>query len=366
MKKRFGLITFFLLIGFSGIGILIGYVYTNSIIKKDKVLLDAKLNELFDDKISISDGSKMAYEGFFVDNSKMHYAFYSGGFTVYDLTKESGGFVKKITSSGDLYFKEPESVYEPPQYFNGYRMSGGYNRSNYRPSVQKCYDGAYEFLLKGNDTDRKLSYTPNKLTDIKNFPSGFHSDFHFTEQQNHPSEFYFNQTGSGNVYTTSYELNYTEEKSYYAISENVEEIKKATLINLSVGGFTGLFVALIVSFVIKRISPHRGEHYDILNVKWRNISDNSVLTIQPSALGKYPVTFVLENLPLKGSAKIKDNNIEISFPNAEYYYQIENKGLDILELKDLTSNLIVVFERLGTNAFKHRQSEITKPIGIEE
>lgn len=360
MKKRFGLITFLLVVGLTGIGILLGLLYTKGKINKDKEHLESKLNELFDGKISISDGYKMAYEGAFLDKSKMHYSFYSGGFTIYELTKESDGFVKTITTSGDLNYKEAESVYEPPQYFNGYKISDGYNRSNYRPSVQKCYDGSYEYLLKGDEKDRKLSYTPGKLTDIKNFPSGFYSKYHYTEQQQHPSEFYFSQNGGGKVYTTAYELNYNQEKTYYATSENKDEIRKATITNLSIGGFLGLILAFIIAFTLRRFSPHQGEHHEILNIKWRNITDNSVLTIMPKTLGKYPVTLVADNIPSKGNAKIKGNSIEISFPTAEYYYQIEKKEVDIIELKNLTTNEIIVFEKLGTNAFKNRQEKLEK------
>jgi predicted small secreted protein len=358
MKKRFGLITFFLALGLVGIGIALGFLYTKDKINDDKEKLQSKLNELFDSKISISDGSKMAYEGEFTDKSNMHYSFYSGGFTIYDLTKESDGFVKTITSSGDLYYKEAESVYEPPQYFDGYKISGGYNRSNYRPSVQKCYDGAYEYLLKGDEKDRKLSYTPDKLTDIKNFPSGFYSEYHFTEQREHPSEFYYIQNGSGNVYTTVYEHNYNQEKTYYTTSENTDAISKATITNLSFGGFIGLILTFVVAFTLRRFSPHQGEHHEILNIKWRNVTDNSVMTIMPKTLGKYPVTLVSDNVPSKGNAKIKDNSIEISFPTAEYYYQIEKKETDILELKNLTTNEIIAFEKLGTNAFKIRQDKL--------
>ncbi len=358
MKKRFGLITIFLVLGLTGVGIALGYFYTKDKINKDKEQLEAKLNELFDGKISISDGSKMAYEGEFIDKSKMHYSFYSGGFTIYDLTKESDGFVKTISSSEDLYFKEAESVYDPPQYFGGYKFSGGYNRNNYRPSVQKCYDGAYEFLLKGNEKDRKISYTPDKLTDIKNFPSGFFTEYHFTEKKLHPSEFYVIQNGGGYVYTTAYELKYNQEKTYYTTSENVDEIKKATILNLSLGGVIGLIAAFIIAFSLRRFSPHQGEHHEILNIKWRNVSDNSVMTIMPKTLGKYPVTLVSDNVPSKGNAKIKDNDIEISFSGAEYYYHIEKKGIDILELKNLTSSQIIIFEKLGTNAFKDMQEKL--------
>lgn len=357
MKRRFGLITFLLVIGLTGIGIGIGFLYTKGKINTDKEQLEAKLNELFDGKISISDGYKMAYEGEFTDISKMHYSFYSGGFKIYELTKESGGFVKSVITSGDLHYKEAESVYEPPQYFDGYRISGGYNRSNYRPSVQNCYDGSYEFLLKGNEKDRKLSYTPDKLTDIKNFPIGFYTEYHYTEQQLHPSELYLSQNGGGKVYTTAYELNYNQEKTYYTIAENVEKIRKAKIINFSIGGVMGLIFAFIIAFTLRRFSPHQGEYHEILNIKWRNISDNSVLTILPKTLGKYPVTLVSDNIPSKGNAKIKDSNIEISFPTAEYYYQIEKKEKDILELRNLTSNQIIFFEKLGSNAFKIRQDK---------
>jgi hypothetical protein len=354
MRKRFSLITFILVIALSGIGLSFGYVYHKNKVHQDKELLQTKLNSLFEGKISISDGSKIAYEGEFLDNRKMHYTFNSGGFSVYELTKESDGFVKSISKSGDIYFKEPESVYEPAQYFNGYKISGGYNRSNYRPSVQKVYDGAYEFLLKGNEKDRRLSYSPDKLIEIKNFPSGYYTDFHFMKHQNHPSEFYYTQKGGGKVYTTSYELKYDQEKEYFAVSENKAAVNKSLIISLIVGVVSGLLIAILITIILKSFSPNKGDHLGILSIKWRNTLDNSILTISPKTLGKYPVTLVENNIPIKGNAKINNNDIEIVFPNAEYYYQIEKKETDILELKNLTTEEIIVFEKLGSNAVKKR------------
>ena len=168
MKKRFVLITLSLAIGFAGIGIAFSFYFTKNAINRDHEQLRLRLNELFDGKNSISDGYKMAYDGAFKDGSKMHYSFHSGGFTIYELTKESNGYVKTIISSDDLYYKEAESVYEPPQYYEGYQISGGYSRSNFRPTVQKCFDSAFEYLLKGEENERKISYSPDKLIDIKN------------------------------------------------------------------------------------------------------------------------------------------------------------------------------------------------------
>lgn len=359
MKKRKVLITFFLVLGMTGIGIGLAYLYTKDSVAKDKEQLDAKINELFDGKISISDGVKLAYEGAFKDESKMQYSFYSGGFTIYDLTKESDGLVKTITTSGDLYFKEAESIYEPPQYIDGYKIGGGFTRTNYRPSIQKCYDGAYEFLLIGNEKNKEVSYAQDKLTDIKNFPNGFNSQYHFILQKLHPTEYYLIQNGGGNVYSTAYELKYNQEKTYYTSTENIGAIEKATIFNLSLGGSIGLIISFILAIVLRRLSPHKGDHFDILNVKWLNATDKSVMTIMPKTLGKYPVTLVLNNKPTKGSAKIKDDNFEISFPDAEYYYQIVKKEQDILELKSLTSDQTVIFEKLGSNALKKRQEELS-------
>jgi hypothetical protein len=360
MKKRYGLITFLLLFGLTGIVILLSLFYTNGEINKDKEHLKIKLDQLFDGKISISDGYKTAFDGEFIDVQKMHYYFNNGGFEIYELTKESDGFVKTTTSSGMLIYKEAESEYEPPQYFNGYKISGDYNRSNFRPSVQKCYDASYEYLLKGDEIDKKLSYTPNKLTDIKNFPSGFYSKYHYIEHKNHPSEFYFIQNGSGRVYSTTYELTYGKEKMYYAISENEDEITMITITNLSIGGIIGLILGFFIAFTLRRSSPHQGEHHEILNIKWRNVRDNSVLTILPKSHGRYPVMLVVDNILSKGNAKMKENSLEISFPSAEYYYQIENKEVDIIELKNLITNEIISFEKLGTNAFKIRQEKLNK------
>ena len=362
MNKGFKLISQTLIVGLTCIGLLLGYLYHKNKVNSNRNLLETKLNNLFEGKIAISDGSKMAFEGEFLDKRRMHYSFLRGGFTVYELTKESDGYVKTTSNSGDLYFKESESLYVPPQYFSdGSKAYGGYNRSNYRPSVQKCYDGAFNFLLKGSENDRKLSYTPDKLTEIKNFPNGYKNDLHFLKQQTHPTESYFTSNGEGTIYSNVYELKYNQEKEYYAITEKKGAINSLLIISLIVGGTCGLLLAILINLILKSFSPHKGNHFDILSVKWRNTIDNSILTIDPKTLGKYPVTLVENNIPKKGNAKIKDNDIEIVFPNAEYYYQIVKKDKDILELKDLTNEQTIIYEKLGSNALSNRtESELNE------
>ena len=349
MKKKRNFLTLFLILGLTILSIAVTYLYSINQIKNDKSLLVDKLNNLFDGKNSIGDGFKMAFEGEFTDKSRMHYTFTDGGFSIYELTKENDGFVKSITTSGDLEYKESEYGYNSGGYF-----FSGYYTSNHRPSVQKCYDGAYEFLLKGNEDDRKQSYTPNKLTEIKNFPNGFRTEYHFTSQHEHPTEFYSSQNGGGKVYTDEYELEYNIEKTYYKVKENEEAINKSLLINSSIGGFSGIIIALIISLILKLFSPHKGNDFGILNVKWRNSSNNAILTISPKTLGKYPAVLVENNIPQNGSAKIKDDNIEITFPNSVYYYQISRKEGDILELKNLTTNELILFEKLGSNAIQNQ------------
>jgi hypothetical protein len=325
--------------------------------------IDKKVNELLDKNISIRDGNKVETTGFF-SSDRMKYTLLSGGFDVYALTKESNGYVKSKTTATKIEFKESEGSYVSPKYGEGYLISGGYYRSNYRPSMQKVIDNAYAFLLKGNEKEEKAGYSPNKLTDIKNFPEGFSSKYFEIKKAAHPTDNYFTFNGSGSVYTPSYELSYDQTKEYFYIAENTAAISKFRIIYILISLSLGLLFSAIVLLVLKFINPHSSPHTDILDAKWRNKNDNSVVSIKYKNIGKYPVTILQDNNLKKGCATLKGNNLEIIMPDTEYFYEIINKTNDQIEMIDLINNSSVVFEKLKFKV--HSPSETATMSSIEE
>ncbi|MCK5774819.1 MAG: hypothetical protein KAH25_01515 [Bacteroidales bacterium] len=331
-------------------GAYLGYEMANNKIDIDKKSLTERVDDLFLGKDVIDDGQKIILQGEFTDNSEMHYQVSYGGFTIYELSKESGGFVKTITSSSNLDYKKPEKTWFSSSYFK----EGGYYENNYRPSVQECFDNAFKFLLKGNENDRKDSYTPNTMTEIKNFPSGFYGEYHYIEQITHPSEYYTNQEGTGRVYTSSYELQYSKSKTFYELTANSNKIQKEILIHSGIGGGLGLVLTIILAFVLKSFKPKAGQSSSILKTKWKNIEDNTILTIESKSFGNHSASIVDNNELTKGIAQFTDNgkNLQLTFGDKEFYYKVEKVEQNKLELKNLSNGALSKLEKLGSNAYK--------------
>lgn len=331
-------------------GAYLGYEMANNKIDTYKKYLTEKVDDLFLGKDVIGDGQKMKQQGEFTDDSEMHYQVSYGGFTVYELSKESGGFLKTITSSGNLDFKEPEKTWVSASYYSG----GGYYQNNYRPSVQKCFDNAFEFLLKGNEKERKDSYTPNTMTEIKNFPSGFYGEYHYVEQSMHPSEYYNSEEGTGQVYSSSYELQYSQSKTFYKITANSNKIQEELLIHSGIGGGIGLVLTIILAFVLKSFKPKAGQSSPILKTKWKNIEDNTILTIESKSFRNHSASIVDNNELTKGVAQFTNNgkSLQLTFGDKEFYYKVEKVEQNKLELKNLSNDALSKFEKLGSNAYK--------------
>lgn len=342
MRKFF--IYFLLLIIISAASIYFGYSYFQKQRDADLVLMNKKLDELFDKNISIRDGEKIEVAGFYSED-RMSYTITSGGYNVYTLTKESNGFVKDEKSAKNIDFKESEGTWVPPSYWDGYLISKGYFRSNYRPTVQTVVDRSFDFLLKGNDKEDEKGYSPNKLTDIKNFPESFNTKYHRLVLTRHPSESYTVYNTAGSVYSSSYEIHYSETKTYYDIKENAPAINKARIYYLLLSLGAGLALCALIFALIKFLNP-KTAHKDILDVKWRNRNDNSIVTLHQKMFGKLSVSILQNGKVQNGTAKIKGNNLEINSKDSEYYFEIVNKEKDMITLYDLVNNNPVVFEKL--------------------
>lgn len=328
-----------------GLSLWISFQKHNSKVEKDKDELISKIDQLFQAKNVIADGQKVIITG---ELNKREYTLLDGGFTIYELSRESGGFVRSEITAGDIDYKE-----------DNYTYSYGYKMPTYRQSPQRCYDDAFEFLLFGSKDNRKNSYTENTFTEIKDFPRGFYTDLHFIASVSHPTELYIRQNSTGKVYNSSREVHYSQEKTYYAIENNKEAIQKSLTKYLLIGLGIGLLLTFLLFLILRFFIPNNGKGNTILNKKWKNIEDNSIMTLEPQLFGKSSVTFVENEKVKKGIAKFSENGtqLHISLPETELFYKIILTEENKLEVENMTTNAIIAFEKLGSNAYKKIEAD---------
>lgn len=340
MKAKFKTIIFLFFVIFSGLCLWISFQMHNTTVEKDREELISQIDKLFQSKSVIADGQKNEITG---ELSKRHYSLASGGFTIYELSRESGGFVKSVHTAGDIEYKEDE-----------YKYSYGYRIPTYRQNPDQCYSSSFEYLLNGTTDNRKNSYTENTYTEIKDFPSGYEKDLTFVSRVEHPSEFYFQKNETGKVYTSAREIAYSTEKSYYAIQNNEDAIQKSLTKFLLIGFVIALILTSIIYLILRFLYPSGSKGDTIFNKKWKDIEGNFIMTIEPHFFGKNKVTVVENEKVKKGIAKFseKGTQLHLSLTDVEIFYKINLAEQNKLEVENMTTNKIICFEKLGTNAYK--------------
>lgn len=315
------------------------YLNSNSI-DSDKKEIEKKIEILLQSKNFITDGSKVQITGEMKGNE---YVLSSGGFTVYELYRESNGFVKNEIKAGNIKYKPQEYNYS---YY-------GYSRANSREKPQTCYDDSYKFLLFGSKDEPKTNFVENTFSDLKNFPDAFATKFYVIKHQLHPTESYLEKENNGSVYNNLREVKYSEIKSYYAIKEDKSAITQALITNIFVAIVCSLLLTLGVYFYLKNFHKVNVTDEKILNIQWQNVENKSILTLKPKSLGKIEATIVENNIAKNGIAKLSDDKklLTLTFFGTEFYYKIlicENLKLEIQNLSD---GILSRYQVLGTDAY---------------
>ena len=170
----------------------------------------------------------------------------------------------------------------------------------------------------------------------------------------HPTELYFAQILTGKVYTSSREMAYSTEKTYYAIQINKKAIQKSLIKFLLMGFAIALILTFIIYLILRFLIPNASKGDTILNKKWKDIQGNYIMTIEPHLFGKHRVTVIENEKVKKGIAKFseKGTQLDISLPDTELFYKIILTEENKLEVENMTTNNIICFEKLGTNAYK--------------
>jgi hypothetical protein len=164
----------------------------------------------------------------------------SGGFTMLVLSKEDKGYVLKRVTSKGLEYKVGQ-----------YEFSYGYLVPSYRPSLDKCYSNALEYLTSNNKSGKFVANTFNK---IENFPE-LRSDFYIVDNVTRPTSPNLTtwlEENSGNVYTNQYTIYLKSLYKYYEIIKDSKETIKFLIIYLAIGFLSGIFLMIVFNLIILR------------------------------------------------------------------------------------------------------------------
>jgi hypothetical protein len=347
MNKQFSKIVIIAGIIFCSIGGFIGYKHAQSTALDDHVNLNQRIEDLFHGKDVIQDGHPEYLQG---EETKYGYILYSGGFTIYKLSKESGGFVKSHLTAGDVVWTEGE--YEISDF--GYRMP------TFRPTVKKAYSQVFEYLLKGTEKEPNLSFTRETYTEIKDFPGSFATEYYQIIQAEHPTESYSAKNTEWETGNESYKLKYNERKEFFTFSEDKSKINSLFITQSALGTGGGIILTLMLSFILRFFIPDTGKGESIFNKKWKNIETNSILTIEPKLFGKNSVTIIEGEKIKRGLAKITENgeSIHLSFTDTEIFYKLKSLSSQKMEMENLASNSITRFELLGSNIYQNEADKL--------
>lgn len=334
----------------------VGFKIAEGIVSDDLLNLNQRVDDLFAGKDVIQDGHAEVLYG---EDSKNGYTIYSGGFTIYKLSKESGGFVKTKLAAGDITWTKGK--YEITDY--------GYSMPTYRPEPKEAYNRAFSYLLTGTEKEPNNSFIREAFTEIKDFPGSFATQYHDIVQSEHPTEFYETRNGGWQFDYDSYKLKYNERKEFFSFTQDKTKVNSLLTIYSAIGIGCGIILTIILSFLLRIIIPNSGKGESIFNKKWKNIESNAILAIEPKLFGKNSVILIEDDKIKRGIAKITDNgdSIHLSFSDSEIFYRLKTLSAQKLEMVNLASNKLIKFELLGSNAHREDNNELlTTENNIEE
>ena len=362
-----------------------GFYIVNSKKAKLKQEISLKINNVLENKSLILDGTISLTEGKLKntgygtkkqtddddlfsglyaewwENEKLYSIFTaeSGGFTIKQLTKQNDESFDVLTSySGDMGYKKPSSSYIAPQYMDDgwggkFKISGGYQSSNYRTSVRDAYRSAYEYFTK-EDKKSPGAYSPGKFIDINNFPD-LRNEYFYLENREPKS---YSSSGTygaswessgehgANINNENWVVYYKTYGKHYELTENDSRINKDLMTNIGIA--IGLiFLILLIAFISK---PKYFRNLNLFGKRWQNLLyKEQIFFFEHSFFGKQTFTEVINDKVYKGTLKITDkgNTINLSYPNKELFYKIDKIDVDNLSLISIKDKSVVTLKRIG-------------------
>lgn len=389
--KIFSAILVFILLA-----IFAGFYIVNSKKAKLKDDISLKINNVLDNKSLIIDGTISLTEGKLKntgygtkkqnndddpfsgifqewwENEKLYTIFTaeSGGFTIKQLTKQSDESFDVLTSySGDMGYKKPSSSYIAPQYMDDgwggkFKISGGYQSSNYRTSVRDAYRNAYEYFTK-EDKKSPGAYSPGKFIEITNFPDLRNEYFYLENREpklySSSGTFAASWESSGdhgaNINNENWVVYYKTYGKHYELTENDSRINKDLMTNIGIA--VGLiFLILLIAFISK---PKYFRNLNLFGKRWQNLLyKEQIFFFEHSFFGKQTFTEVINDKVYKGILKITDkgNTINLSYPSKELFYKIDKIDADNLSLISIKDKSVVTLKRIGAKEKIVTNSEI--------
>jgi len=379
------------------LAIFAGFYIINSKKAKLKEEISLKINNVLDNKSRILDGTMSLTEGklkntgygtkkqkdtddIFAsfnwwETAKLYTIFTaeSGGFTIKQLTKQSDESFDVLTSySGDMGYKKPSSSYIAPQYMDDgwggkFKISGGYQSSNYRKSVRDAYRSAYEYFTK-EDKKSPGAYSPGKFIDINNF-SDLRNEYFYLENRepklySSSGTFASSWESSGdhgaNINNENWVVYYKTYGKHYELTENDSRINKDLMTNI--GTAIGLiFLILLIAFISK---PKYFRNLNLFGKRWQNLLyKEQIFFFEHSFFGKQTFAEVINDKVYKGTLKITDkgNTINLSYQNKELFYKIDKIDVDNLSLISIKDKSVVTLKRIGAKeSIEIKNQEETK------
>ena len=367
------------------LAIFAGFYIVNSKKAKLKNDISLKINNVLDNKSLIIDGTISLTEGKLKntgygtkkqnndddpfsgifkewwENEKLYTIFTaeSGGFTIKQLTKQSDESFDVLTSySGDMGYKKPSSSYIAPQYMDDgwggkFKISGGYQSSNYRTSVRDAYRSAYEYFTK-EDKKSPGAYSPGKFIEITNFPDLRNEYFYLENREpklySSSGTFASSWESSGdhgaNINNENWVVYYKTYGKHYELTENDSRINKDLMTNIGIA-FGLIFLILLIAFISK---PKYFRNLNLYGKRWQNLLyKEQIFFFEHSFFGKQTFTEVINDKVYKGTLKITDkgNTINLSYPNKELFYKIDKIDVDNLSLISIKDKSVVTLKRIG-------------------
>lgn len=227
-----------------------------------------------------------------------------------------------------------------------------YYSDGYRPAVQECYNGAYDYLTV---EDKSNSYTPGSLLDIKAF-NEIRNDFYYIDNV-YPTT--YSSTGvnsdhwfSSNDYTACVYNNYW--KVFYGTNGyhyEIVESSKSKLLFIKIGLILTL-VLLISLIVIKSSKPSYFNNLSLFGKHWKinNAEINLSYYFEHFFFTPFKVTKLIYGKATMGTFNITDKGkvIRISLNNgtSEIYKIVKHSG-NTLILFDLSNSKELSFMSVG-------------------
>ena len=348
--------------------------YSNKKVKLKEEIL-SKIERIFENKTVILDGEKTRVQGE-LSNTGYTGRHVKKGNSIFDIEEwyekdkiytvfecKNGGFnLKKLTKlnndsyeletyySGNMGYKKPSSYIGVTGWnYDGYSESKTYGKiNNNRMSVQNCYNEAFDFFTV---EDKTGAYTQGKFIDISNFQDIRNEYFYLenTIPKNYSSSGHYGKTWEsegGGISNDNWSVYYKKYGEHYEITENESATKKDLLIYFS----SVLFLMFLCLFIIYKSKPNYFRNLNLFGKRWRNNSyPEQVIFFEHSFFSEHTFTEIINDKVCKGVLKITDkgNTINLSYPNKELFYKIDEINLDNLSLTSQIDGVNINFTRIG-------------------